>query len=243
MMLGIRGAHVKAATLLLALLLAGAVGAQADSRFSRPVIKPVNDKELAHFKLDGNNIAVQSKGSIGVSCIVYRGTKRYYVEIGVLNQSDAPIALQRGFARFTKPGYTVFQSDTIASAMDVSASVAGPFVPAPPPPPTTTTTYNATATTYGNTTQVQGTATTTNNAGWYQLGQAIAARRYYAAQSREQSFATYLQMFANEQQTLEIAPKGVQLYIFTFEQIKNKKAPFTVTIQVADQQFTFAYKE
>jgi len=233
---------VKASTSLLAMLLV-ITGARAESRFGRPVVKPVNDKELSHFKLDGNNIPVQSEGGIGVSCVVYRGTKRYYLEVGVLNESDSPVALQRGFARLVKPGYTVFQSDTLASAMDVSASVAGPFIPAPPPPPTTTTTVNATATTYGNTTQVQGTATTTNNAGWYQLGQAIAARRYYAAQSREQTFATYLQMFANERQTLEIAPKGVQLYIFTFEQLTHKKAPFTVTIQVLGKQFTFAYKE
>jgi hypothetical protein len=136
--------------------------ASAESRFGRPVVKLANPKEFKYFKLDDNQFPVLERGLFAVSCMTYRGTRRYYVEIGVMNRSDAPANLQSGFVSFKKPGYTVLLADTIASATDVRASVAGEFIPTPPPPPTKSTiTYSGNATTLGNNTQVNGTATTT----------------------------------------------------------------------------------
>jgi hypothetical protein len=179
--------------------------------------------------------------------MVYRGTKRYYVEVAVMNRSEKPLILNKGFVTFTKPGYSVFVSDTIASAAHVWSSVAGDFMPTTPPPPTrATTTYSGTAQSYGSTTQLSGTATTTvdnSAAGWHALGQALAARSYYKTQSREQSFAMYLASFAHERQELVVAPGKASLFVFTFEQIKPKKAPFTVSVSVGDEVFAFKYKE
>ena len=59
----------------------------------------------------------------------------------------------------------------------------------------------------GDSTLVNGTATTTvdnSAAGWHALGQAIAARRYYNVQGREQKFAVYLATFAHEKQEMTI---------------------------------------
>ncbi len=173
------------------LLLCGV--ASAESRFGRSVIKLANPKEFGYFKLDDNQFPFLERGSFSVSCMTYRGTRRYYVEIGIVNRSGIPVNLQNGFVSFTKQGYTVLLADTIASATDVWTSVAGGFIPTPTPPPTkSTTTYSGTATTVGNNTQVNGAATTTvdnSAAGWHALGQAIAARNYYKAQGREQKFA------------------------------------------------------
>lgn len=219
----------------------------AESRFNRPVIKLAEPKSYRFFRLDDNNFPVMDRERSSVTCIVYRGTKRYYVEVGVMNRSQRPLTLDRGFVTFVKPGYSVFVSDTIASAADVWSSVAGDFMPTPPPPPTrATTTYSGTAQSYGNTTQLSGTATTTvdnSAAGWHALGQALAARSYYKTQSREQSFAMYLAVFAHERQDHVVAPGKTGLFVFTFEQVKPKKAPFTINVAVEDEVFAFKYKE
>ncbi|MCX6620582.1 MAG: hypothetical protein NTY38_05810 [Acidobacteria bacterium] len=187
------------------------------------------------------------KGAVSVTCMTYRGTKRYYVEVAVMNRSEKPLVLNSNFVTFSKPGYSSFMSNTIASATDVWASVAGAFVPTPPPPPArATTTYSGTAQSYGNVTQISGTATTSvdnSAAGWHALGQALAARSYYRAQSREQGFAEYLVTFAHERQDLTVPPGKVSQYVFTFEQVKRKKAPFVINISLGDEAFTFKYKE
>ena len=219
----------------------------AESRFGRPVVKLANPKEFGYFKLDDNQFPFLERGSVSVSCMTYRGTRRYYVEIGIVNRSGAPAVLQNGFVSFNKQGYTVLLADTMASATDVWANVARAFVPTPPPPPTkSTTTYSGTATTLGNNTQINGMATTTvdnSAAGWHALGQAIAARNYYNAQGREQKLAVYLATFAHEKQEMTIQPGKTGLYIFTFEQMKQKKAPFEVRVSEGSETFVFAYKE
>jgi len=223
------------------------VPGRAESRFGRPVVKVAAPKKYSFFKLDDNNFPSLSSERAAVSCMVYRGTKRYYVEIGVVNRSSEPLTVQRDFVNFEKPGYTVIRANTLASAVDVSASVAGSFIPTPHPPPTrATTTYSGTANTYGNTTYASGTATTTvdnSAAGWHALGQTIAARRYYNAQGREETFANYLVSFAHEKQPLVIDPQKVQLYIYTFEQLKQKRVPFRIVISFGSEQFAFDYKE
>ncbi len=234
------------ASLIIVGLLA-ANGAQAESRFGRPVIKLAEPKQYGFFKLDDNNFPFLSNGRVSVSCMVYRGTKRYYVEVGIVNLSSEPLILQRDFVTFDKPGYTVVKTSTFGAAVDVATSVAGPFIPTPPPPPTSaTTTYSGTGYTYGNMTSVSGTATTTvdnSAAGWHALGQAIAARQYYRAQTREQSFAEYLAVFDYAKQPLLVEPKKAQLYVHTFQQVKPKKAPFCITVAVGTDRFEFRYKE
>lgn len=219
----------------------------AESRFNRPVMKLAEPKAYRYFKLDDNNFPVLDKARSSVTCMVYRGTKRYYVEVAVVNRSQEPLTLSPTFVTFSKPGYSVFMSDTIASAIDVWSSVAGDFIPTPPPPPTrATTTYSGTAQTYGSMTQMSGTATTTvdnSAAGWHALGQALAARSFYKAESREQSFAMYLASFAHEKQDHVIGPGKVGLFVFTFEQIKPKKAPFSISVAVEGETFVFKYKE
>ncbi len=219
----------------------------AESRFSRPVVKLANPKAYTYFKLDDNQFPVVEKGPWVVTCITYRGTKRYYVEVGVVNKAEMPLVLHRQFVRFDKPGYTVFLANTVESAADVWASVAEPFISTPPPPPSrSTTTYSGTANTLGSTTIVNGTATTTvdnSAAGWHQLGQAIAARSYASTQNREQAFAKYLVGFAHENQDLTIQPGKAGMFMFTFEQIKPKKAPFVVSVAVGSEVFEFQYRE
>ncbi len=125
-------------------------GARAESRFGRPVVKLAEPKKYSFFKLDDNNFPFLSGERASVSCMVYRGTERYYVEVGVVNRSLEPLLLQRDFVILEKPGYTVVKTNTFRSAIDVAGSVSGPFIPAAPPPPTSaTTTYSGTGYTSG----------------------------------------------------------------------------------------------
>jgi len=205
-------------------------------------MKLAAEQEFTYIHLDGNTIPIESRGSISVSCIAYKDKQNYYVEVGVSNRSAESLSLARGFVEFEKLGYTVFMTNTLVSAHQLRASVSGKYVAAPPPL-NTTTTYSGSAITTGNITTVQGRAQTTDNSGWYRLGQAIAAQRYYKAQSREQSFATYLEMFANERQPLTIGANEIQLYIFTFQQLKPKKEQFTIRVHVGKELFPFSYNE
>ena len=228
------------AVFLLALLFSGTVS--AESRFGRPVMKLAGDQEFTYVQLDGNIFPVEIRGPISVSCMTYRGRRHYYVEVAISNKSYAPIYLAKGFVEFLKFGYTVFQIDTMAAAQEARGAVTGPYIPAPPPKDTTTT-YSATAVTLGNMTTVNGSSHTTDNSGWYALGQAIAARRYYKTQSNEQLFASYLETFAAERQPLTIPPNTVQLYVFTFQQLKPRKKPFMINVHVGTSGFPFSYKE
>jgi hypothetical protein len=209
-------------------ILAVGVVASAEDRFGRPVVKLANPQAILYYKVDGNNIPYFSKDGVTVSCMTYRGTQRYYVEVGVSNHLSEPVPVSRDFVNFTKPGYTVIATSTLSAVEDLVGAAAVPFVRTPPPPPTkSTTVYDGNSTTYGDTTQANGRATTTTDnsaAGWHALGEAIGARRYYNNQRREQSFANYLQMFAHERQDLIVQPGKANIYMYTFEQIKQKKS-------------------
>jgi len=228
--------------LLILVVISAAVGLCAETRFGRPVVKLAGDQEFSYVQLDGKVFPVESRGSISVSCMTYRGRQRYYVEVAISTKSARAISLAKGFVNFEKLGYTVFVTSTLSSAEEVRAAMAGPYIPAPPPI-NTTTTYSGTAVTTGDITTLNGSVQTTDNSGWYRLGQAIAAQRYYRAQSQEQSFATYLETFANERQPLIIEPNGVQLYVFTFQQLRPKKKPFTIKVRVGQDEFPFSYRE
>ena len=80
-----------------------AQGVGAESRFGRPVMKLANPKSYRFFRLDDNNIPFLAGDRVSVSCIVYRGTKRYYVEVGVWNRSGEPLALRNDFV-VVEPG-------------------------------------------------------------------------------------------------------------------------------------------
>jgi hypothetical protein len=137
----------------------------AAERFGRHVVALENPKDYQYFRLDDVNYPMLSSPNYSVSCLVYRGTENYYVEVTIQNRSANPITIPADFVEFTKPGYSVFRAN-IDDIAKLSAGAANEqFIPNPPPQmparSTTTTRVNATATTNGNTTQVNGTATST----------------------------------------------------------------------------------
>ena len=226
-------------------------GLSAD-RFNRPVVKVADQKNYQFIKLDDVEYPVLSNERFAVTCLVYRGTQRYYVEVSVKNKSSDPVALPMNFVTFDKPGYSVYRTDTVEAARQAASAAGLRFVPTPPPyvPPTTTTTINASATTYGNQTQINGTATTTEDTSGQAganlgnaIGNAIAARRFYKAQRIEVIFSHFL---ASHVQTPLDSPLGSgesRIILATFEQSKQKKAPFNIVLQIGSDKFTFAYKE
>lgn len=226
--------------------------ALAEKRFDRNIIKVANPQEYTFFKLDEVNFPSLSRNGISVSSLVYKGSTYYYVEVGIVNGRDEELIVPIDFISFNKPNYTVMRSATSAAALDVATDTGGTFVPTPSSqvPPSTSTTYNGTASTYGNQTHISGSATTTPNnsaqAGanlGNALGNAIAARSFYKAKSREMKFAHFLDTFAQGGQALVVKAGEARVIMCTFEQLKEKKAPFDVQIRVGGETFTFKYKE
>jgi len=230
---------------LVSVLVSGVLN--SESRFNRPVVKLADPKAYKTFKMDDNQFAVLQNGPISVTCITYRGTQFYYVEVAILNQQGAAVMLDADFVKFNKPGYTVLLANTLETAAEILSQNSGEFLATPAPPPTqSTTTYSGTANTIGNTTQLNGTATTTvdnSAAGWHALGQAIAVRSFYNAQNANQRFAKYLAAFAHERQDRIVLPGIANLYTFAFQQVKQKKAPFVISVRVGREVFEFRYKE
>jgi hypothetical protein len=223
-----------------------------EERFGRHVIKVNNQKDYEFFKLDDVHYPTLSNDRYSVSCLVYRGTERYYVEIGIKNKTSDSLNISTSFVDFNKPGYTVFRTNTMLAAQE-AASVAGlRFAPtaAPYVPPTTNTSINATATTYGNQTQISGTATTTTDYSGQAganlgnaVGNAIAAHRFYKAQKIEAAFSSYLAIHSQPSSGISLSPGEVKTVVATFQQAKQKKAPFQLLVHVGADTFTFTYKE
>jgi hypothetical protein len=221
-------------------------------RFGRPVIKVSDEKAYQFVKLDDVEYPGLSNGNYDVTCLVYRGTERYYVEISIRNKTADPVVVPMDFVAFEKPGYTVYRTDTMDAAREAAAEGGIRFVPTPPPyvPPTTNTSINATATTYGNQTQISGNATTTtDNSGQAganfgnAIGNAIAARRFYNQQRTDVLFSHYLAAHTQTGGDSPIQPGSSRVIVATFEQSKQKKKPFIVTVQIGTDKFSFSYKE
>jgi hypothetical protein len=229
--------------------------AQAAQRFGRPVVSLESPNEYQFFKLDDVNFPMLSSQNYDVSCLVYRGTERYYIEIAIRNRSTNPVVLPAELAEFSKPGYTVYRTDPRAAAMNLAGGAEQRFVPIPPPQmpasSTTTTTVNADATTYGNVTQINGTATsstrdTSGQAGanfGNAIGNALAARRFYRAQRDAVALAQYLNTYGWKDSPQVLEPGKVQMAMMTFQQAKQKKAHFQIVVHVGTETFSFKFKE
>lgn len=238
--------------LLIFCLLFTMKAAAGGDRFGRTVIKVKDPKAYQFKKLDDVEFPSLSNDRFDVTCLVYRRTERYYVEITVKNKTAQGVALPPSFVSFIKPGYTVYRTDTLAAAREAASAVGARFVATPPPyiPPTVNTTVNATATASGNQTQINGTATSTpdysGQAGanfGNALGNAIAARRFYKAQRTEVAFSEFLAAHLQTEADAPLLVGETRTVIATFAQAKQKKAPFDVILKVGDQTFTFSYKE
>ena len=228
-----------------------ASAALAEKRFDREVIKVENQAQYAIIKIDDVKYPVLERGPLAISTLVYKGTLRYYVEITITNHRTSEMNIAPDFVAFSKPGYSAYRTDTVAAAVDVARDAEIPFMPFPPPviPPTANTTINATASTYGNQTEINGTATTTydysGQAGanlGNTIGNAIAARRYRAHVMNEAKFAHFLNEHAQPPVPITLKPGETRTIVATFEQAKKKSAPFEIVVTVQSEQFHFAYK-
>jgi hypothetical protein len=232
------------------LLIAGL--AHGEQRFGRPVVKVAAPDKYKMVKLDDVDYPTLSNESFTVSCLVYRGTERYYVEVTITNNTAASVSLPMSFVNFDKPGYTLERGDTMAAAREAAAVSGARFIPTPPPyvPPTYTTTINATATSYGDQTNISGTATTTPdysgqagaNVG-NAIGNAIAAHRFYKAQRIEAAFSHFLAGHVQTDMDTPIQPKETRTIVATFEQAKPKKKPFDIRLNIGPDVFGFDFKE
>lgn len=228
---------------------------RAAQRFGRPVIALEEPKNYQFFKLDDVNFPFLASTNYDVSCLVYRGTQYYYVEIAIHSRASSPVTISDDFVEFLKPGYTVLRTDAHIAEAQLANAAGEHFIPTPPPqlPPRsiTTTTINANATTSGSMTQINGTATSTTRDTSGQaganfgnaLGNVIAARRFYRAQRENVSLAGYLNAFGWSNTPLTLQPGQTQKVIMTFQQFKLKKAHFQVIIHVGADSFPFKYKE
>ena len=222
----------------------------AAERFNRPVIEVADPSRYKFHDIDQIQVPSLENDSIEVSCVVYRGTQRYYVEIAIFNRTVRDIPVSTDFVAFRKPGYTVLQTSTLETARVIAAEANGTFVPTPPPQAPTRATINGTASTYGGQTQISG-STTTGPDPWAQaganlgnaIGNGIAARQYYAGQAQERTFAHFLEATAAESMAPLVRSGESRTITQTFEQLKSKKAPFEIVVSLAGSTFAFTFKE
>lgn len=128
------------------LLLALAVGnADAAERFGRRVLAPVRATELQVSRMDEIDVPAIDRDSVVVSCITYRGTGRYFVEVTVLNRTEYFIALADDLIQMTRPGYTILRPNTTEAAIDAAEEAEVEFEPVPPPDMGTESTIDATS--------------------------------------------------------------------------------------------------
>jgi hypothetical protein len=170
----------------------------------------------------------------------------------VTNKTAQPVALQPSFISFDKPGYTVYETNTMAVAREAAASGDARYVPTPPTyvPPSYNTTVNATATTYGNQTNISGTETTTSDYSGQvganlgsAIGNAMAARSFYKRQRTNLTFSKFLLEHTQSSLDAPLRPGEARIVVATFDQLKQKKKPFNVSLRVGGDVFSFDFKE
>ncbi len=222
------------------ILLAVAVGllmcgiGSGESRFGRRVVKLADGTGLTYVKHGENSFPVREQGPVAVSCMTYREKNRYYVEVGILNRSDTAVRLWS--VSFDEPGVAVPMTDTRAAAAAVFTRIAKNSPPErnefePIDWPLFSTTPQVASAEYAR--PRRGRSGTASLAG--------AAARHKA--SKEAKFARYLERFAHETRDTRIRPDETQLYIYTFEQTGQKKAPFHITVCVGSEEVVFSYNE
>jgi hypothetical protein len=225
----------------------------AQKRFERPVVKVSDPQAYTFVRNDEVEYPSLTKEGLSVSSLVFRGTMFYYVEVVIKNDTSEDIVVPVGAITFEKTGYTVVQVDPQQAAAQLSQQAGIAFVPTPPPvvqPGQTTTTYSGTASTYGNQTYINGSATTsTDNSGQAganfgnAIGNAIAAHQFYKAQHAAMHLTEFLHTFGQTAQGIVVKPGETRTVVCTFEQFKQKKAPFSVDIRLGTSLFEFKYKE
>lgn len=219
-------------TVCLLLMLNPAFG---ENRFGRPVVKVKDATSYQFIKSDDVSYPTVSNDRFSVSCLVYRGTEHYYVEVKITNRTHDPVFLRTDFIDFDKPGYSLDRTDTIIAAREAAAAGGARFTPTPPPyvPPTYNTTVNATATTYGNETNISGTATTTEDDSGQAganlgnaIGNAIAAHRFYKMQRTDVAFSHFLATHVQTASDTALQPGRNQNHSGYVRPIKAQEAPF-----------------
>ncbi len=224
----------------------------AEDRFGRPVVKVKDAKDYQFTSSDDVKYPTLSDERFTVQCLVYRGSENYYAEVSITNKTSEPVMLPQSFISFDKPGYTVTRFDTMIAAKQAAAAGGLTFVPTPVPyvPPTYNTTVNATANTYGNQTNISGTATTTPNYSGQAganfgnaVGNAIAARHFYKFQRTQVAFSHFLAAHTQTDMDAPLQPGQTRVIVAGFEQSKEKKKPFNVELKIANDTFRFGYKE
>src|ERR1035437_1961428 len=121
----------RAAALLLSMLSRPMIG---EVRFGMQVEKLASPKEFRLANLDGNRFAVLERESSSVSCIMYGGPQRHFVEVKIANRSSSPIVLDRRFVTID-PGESVVPAEALAVAAEVrDRANIPPSRPIKPPP-------------------------------------------------------------------------------------------------------------
>jgi hypothetical protein len=225
----------------------------AQKRFEQPVVKVSDPHAYTFVRNDEVEYPSLAKDGLSVSSLVFRGQTYYYVEVVIKNDTSEDVAVPAGAITFDKTGYTVVRVDPQQAIAQLSQEAGIAFVPTPPPvisPGQTTTTYSGTASTYGNQTYINGSATTrTDNSGQAganfgnAIGNAIAAHQFYKAQHAAVQLAGFLRTFGQTAQGIVVKPGETRTVVCTFAQFKQKKAPFSVDIRLGTSLFEFKYKE
>jgi hypothetical protein len=235
-------------TMILSLGVLVSTAHAATQRFGKTVIPVRDPQNYKVTRLDDMDFPVLERDSAAVSVVVYRGPKRYYIEVTVTNRTGREVVLDKKPIAMSKPGYTIYETDVMEAAREASEAAGVKFQPAPPPPPGYRTTVKSTETTQGSTTKTTATATSKptvdlGSALGYALGSSIEKGRVERQANEARRFSDFLSTHAVSVQNDPLPPGETRVMVATFEQAKPKKAPFQVTVKACGQEFVFQYAE
>lgn len=222
--------------------------ASAAERFGRKLLSVADESLYRIDSIDEVDVPSLDFDGMSVSCLVYRGTQRYYVEVTIKNGKSSGISWSNDEIVMIKPGYSIFRVSALDAAREAAEYAGVPFVPAPPPEPVTTTTIQTQTSVYGNSAYSTGTAQTrqTQDAGanlGYALGTFFARRRDAKDKADAARFADFIGAHAVEYAPTYAEPAQARTIITAFEQAKPRHAPFQVKVVVQEHEFVFDYKE
>ena len=123
----------RSSAVLLVVALGGLTStAYCEERFGRSLIALDSAATYSTVRVDDIDVPFRTGRQVRVSCLCYRGSVRYYVEVGIENLSDSLLVIQPESIVLAKPGYTVYRSSTLAAAEDVANASVDPSGAVPP---------------------------------------------------------------------------------------------------------------
>ncbi len=202
------------------LLLSSAPVACAQSRFGRPILKPVEPAKYELRTADDLRAPLLAAKGYAASCLAYHDPARLYVEVWISNRSQGEIEIPNDFINAENAGGTLVRTNTTKAADEIEAASVRPFVPA-----------------------ATGKDPRTNEPVYDRAETDRQAARHIEQQERENTFAGLLLALAQENAAGALTPGRDRVIACTFERLNDPESPVTIRVRLRGEVLVFVLKD